>query len=181
MACISDDINKGVLTSNSPKPGREGLLRLLNSRNTRIVTLDGWKKIDTEEKRRGNLKNKPREKLTTWEELLKVACGWGSFYHLPWCALSNHIYFIHFIATMWYAILINSTIVHLKFSWIKSLQYWSLVLVGSCALLLYSCRRDISQNSSPRWPDLGRKCFAWILDFNYWTPRLSPTSRGTLL
>ncbi|KAL0421813.1 UNVERIFIED_CONTAM: NADPH:adrenodoxin oxidoreductase, mitochondrial [Sesamum latifolium] len=72
LACISDDVVKGVLTSNSPKPGRDGLLQLLDSRNTRVVTFDAWEKIDAEERRRGNLKNKPREKLTTWEELLKV-------------------------------------------------------------------------------------------------------------
>ncbi|KAK4402382.1 NADPH:adrenodoxin oxidoreductase, mitochondrial [Sesamum angolense] len=72
LSCISDDVDKGVLTSNSPKPGRDGLLQLLDSRNTRVVTFDAWEKIDAEEKRRGNLKNKPREKLTTWEELLKV-------------------------------------------------------------------------------------------------------------
>ncbi|KAL0385055.1 UNVERIFIED_CONTAM: NADPH:adrenodoxin oxidoreductase, mitochondrial [Sesamum radiatum] len=72
LACISDDVAKGVLTSNSPKPGRDGLLQLLDSRNTVVVNFDAWEKIDAEEKRRGNLKNKPREKLTTWEELLKV-------------------------------------------------------------------------------------------------------------
>ncbi|KAL0364593.1 UNVERIFIED_CONTAM: NADPH:adrenodoxin oxidoreductase, mitochondrial, partial [Sesamum angustifolium] len=72
LSCISDDVDKGVLTSNSPKPGRDGLLQLLDSRNTRVVTFDAWEKIDAEEKRRGNLKNKPREKMTTWEELLKV-------------------------------------------------------------------------------------------------------------
>ncbi|GFP79937.1 nadph:adrenodoxin oxidoreductase mitochondrial [Phtheirospermum japonicum] len=74
LACISDDIDKGLFTSNPPKPGREGLVHLLDSRNNRVVSFDGWEKIDVEEKRRGNLKNKPREKLTTWEELLKVAC-----------------------------------------------------------------------------------------------------------
>ncbi|PIN19888.1 Ferredoxin/adrenodoxin reductase [Handroanthus impetiginosus] len=73
LACISDDINKGVLSSNSLKPGREGLRQLLDSRNTRIVPFDAWEKIDLEEKRRGNLKNKPREKITTWDELLEVA------------------------------------------------------------------------------------------------------------
>ncbi|CAA0836108.1 NADPH\\x3aadrenodoxin oxidoreductase-mitochondrial [Striga hermonthica] len=72
LACISADIEKGLL--NSPKPGREGLKHLLDCRNTRFVTFDGWEKIDLEEKRRGSLKNKPREKLTTWDELLKVAC-----------------------------------------------------------------------------------------------------------
>ncbi|KAI3464065.1 hypothetical protein Pfo_020728 [Paulownia fortunei] len=73
LACISDDIDKGVLASNSPKPGRGGLLHLLDGRNTRVVHFDAWEKIDFEERRRGNLKNKPREKLTSWEELLKVA------------------------------------------------------------------------------------------------------------
>ncbi|KAL8529820.1 hypothetical protein ACS0TY_007033 [Phlomoides rotata] len=73
LSCISEDINKGVLVSNSTKPGRGGLLQLLDSRNTRVVPFDAWEKIDHEERRRGNLKNKPREKLTTWEELLKVA------------------------------------------------------------------------------------------------------------
>ncbi|KAG8371135.1 hypothetical protein BUALT_Bualt13G0055300 [Buddleja alternifolia] len=73
LACISDDINKGVLMSNSPKPGREGLLQLLDSRNSRVVPFDVWQKIDIEERRRGSLNNRPREKITTWEELLKVA------------------------------------------------------------------------------------------------------------
>lgn len=74
LSCISDDINEGVLASTTPKPGREGLGQLLDSRNTRVVPFDAWEKIDHEERRRGSLKNKPREKLTTWEELLKVAC-----------------------------------------------------------------------------------------------------------
>lgn len=79
IACISDDIDKGVLTSNSPKPGKEGLLQLLDSRNTRVVTFDAWEKIDLEERRLGNLRNRPREKLTSWEELLKVAFEWDIF------------------------------------------------------------------------------------------------------
>ncbi|KAL2482493.1 NADPH:adrenodoxin oxidoreductase [Forsythia ovata] len=73
VASISEDIGKGVLTSNSSKPGREGLLQLLDSRNIRVVQFDDWEKIDAEEKELGNLKNKPREKLATWEELLQVA------------------------------------------------------------------------------------------------------------
>ncbi|KAL6518003.1 hypothetical protein OROMI_033704 [Orobanche minor] len=76
LSCISDDISKGVLAaSTSMKPGREGLGQLLEGRNTRIVPFDAWEKIDCEERRRGILKNKPREKLATWEELLEVACG----------------------------------------------------------------------------------------------------------
>ncbi|KAL6552446.1 hypothetical protein OROHE_007810 [Orobanche hederae] len=76
LSCISDDISKGVLAaSTSMKPGRGGLGQLLEGRNTRIVPFDAWGKIDCEERRRGILKNKPREKLATWEELLEVACG----------------------------------------------------------------------------------------------------------
>lgn len=75
IACISDDIKKGVLTSDSQKPGRQGLMELLDNRNIKVVPFDSWQKIDDEERRRGSLKNKPREKLTTWEELLEVATG----------------------------------------------------------------------------------------------------------
>ncbi|GLT51717.1 hypothetical protein SLA2020_251090 [Shorea laevis] len=72
---ISEDLERGelALTASSPKPGREGLLELLDNRNVRVVPFSDWEKIDTEEKRLGSLRNKPREKLTTWEELLKAA------------------------------------------------------------------------------------------------------------
>ncbi|KZV46272.1 NADPH:adrenodoxin oxidoreductase, mitochondrial-like [Dorcoceras hygrometricum] len=75
LACISDDIHKGVLSSDSSKPGGQGLLQLLNSRRIRVVPFCGWERIDAEERRRGNLEGKPRQKLTTWEELLEVGCG----------------------------------------------------------------------------------------------------------
>ncbi|CAL5397000.1 unnamed protein product [Camellia sinensis] len=72
---ISEDLEKGVLASapSLPKPGREGLLRLLDRRNVKVIPFSSWEKIDTEERRLGSLKNKPRDKLTIWEELLKVA------------------------------------------------------------------------------------------------------------
>ncbi|PHT62220.1 NADPH:adrenodoxin oxidoreductase, mitochondrial [Capsicum annuum] len=75
VASISEDVLRGAVTSRSglSKPGREGLLQLLDSRNVKVVTFGGWEKIDNEEKRRGSLKNKPREKLTTWQDLLEVA------------------------------------------------------------------------------------------------------------
>nr|XP_009779226.1 PREDICTED: NADPH:adrenodoxin oxidoreductase, mitochondrial isoform X3 [Nicotiana sylvestris] len=75
VASISEDIQRGLVTSSSglSKPGRDGLLQLLDSRNVKIVPFGGWEKIDSEEKRRGSLKNKPREKLTSWQELLEVA------------------------------------------------------------------------------------------------------------
>ncbi|XP_043723090.1 NADPH:adrenodoxin oxidoreductase, mitochondrial isoform X1 [Telopea speciosissima] len=74
VASILEDLEKGVLTpSSSPKSGREGLAQLLDSRNVKFVPLSGWEKIDLNEKTIGSLRNKPREKITSWEELLKVA------------------------------------------------------------------------------------------------------------
>ncbi|KAL5572632.1 hypothetical protein UlMin_022229 [Ulmus minor] len=73
VASISEDVERGVLTSSSTKPGQEGLLQLLDDRNVRVLPFDAWEKIDSEEKRLGSLKNKPREKLATWEDLQKVA------------------------------------------------------------------------------------------------------------
>ncbi|KAA8542517.1 hypothetical protein F0562_023669 [Nyssa sinensis] len=75
IASIYEDIEKGVLASTSkmPKPGREGLLQLLDSRSVKVVPFSAWEKIDSEEKRLGSLKNKPRDKLTASEDLLKVA------------------------------------------------------------------------------------------------------------
>ncbi|XP_028798090.1 NADPH:adrenodoxin oxidoreductase, mitochondrial-like [Neltuma alba] len=77
VSSISEDLNKGVLVPSSilPKQGRDGLRQLLHDRNVRIVSFSDWEKIDTEEKRRGITVNKPREKLATWEELLKTASG----------------------------------------------------------------------------------------------------------
>ncbi|XP_022147042.1 NADPH:adrenodoxin oxidoreductase, mitochondrial [Momordica charantia] len=75
VTSICEDLDKrasGSLSSLS-KPGREGLLHKLDDRNVRVVPFSAWERIDSTEKRLGNLKNKPREKLTTWEELLKVA------------------------------------------------------------------------------------------------------------
>lgn len=75
VASISEDLEQGVLASSSglPKPGREGLLQLLDDRNVRLVPFNAWEKIDSEEKRLGSLRNKPREKFTTYEDMLEVA------------------------------------------------------------------------------------------------------------
>ncbi|CAL9119354.1 unnamed protein product, partial [Musa textilis] len=77
VTSILEDINEGLiaLPSGSPKPGRQGLLQVLEDKNARFVPFRGWEKIDSEEKLEGQLRNKPREKLTTWDELLKVALG----------------------------------------------------------------------------------------------------------
>ncbi|KAG6743153.1 hypothetical protein POTOM_054099 [Populus tomentosa] len=75
VASISEDVHQGEIASAStlPKPGRQGLLQLLDNRRVRVVPFSAWEKIDSEERRLGNLRSKPREKLTTYEDLLKAA------------------------------------------------------------------------------------------------------------
>lgn len=75
VASLSEDLELGVLASTTrlPKLGRDGLLQILDNRNVRVVPFSAWERIDKEEKRLGSLRNKPREKLTSREELLKVA------------------------------------------------------------------------------------------------------------
>ncbi|GMN50571.1 hypothetical protein TIFTF001_019729 [Ficus carica] len=75
VASISEDVERGILAPQSslPKPGREGLLQVLDDRNVSVLPFSAWEKIDSEEKRLGSSRNKPSEKLVTWDELLKVA------------------------------------------------------------------------------------------------------------
>uniref|UniRef100_A0ACD5TPU1 Uncharacterized protein n=1 Tax=Avena sativa TaxID=4498 RepID=A0ACD5TPU1_AVESA len=75
VASILEDDKKGVVraSSDSKRPGRRGLLEILEQKNTRYVPFNDWEKIDAKEKTLGQLNNKPREKITTWDELLKVA------------------------------------------------------------------------------------------------------------
>ncbi|XP_062223526.1 NADPH:adrenodoxin oxidoreductase, mitochondrial isoform X2 [Phragmites australis] len=75
VASILEDDKKGVLTfpSDLKKQGRTGLLEILERKNIRYVPFSGWEKIDSTEKMAGQLKNKPREKITTWVELLRAA------------------------------------------------------------------------------------------------------------
>ncbi|CAO2822880.1 unnamed protein product [Amaranthus hypochondriacus] len=74
VACIMEDLAHGPLksTASSPKSGREGLLHLLDDRTVTVLPFSAWEKIDSEEKTRGSIKDKPREKLCSWEELMKV-------------------------------------------------------------------------------------------------------------
>jgi adrenodoxin-NADP+ reductase len=57
----------------SGKVGGEEIINLLKSRNVNVVDKNGWLKIDNEEIKRGKLVGKPREKLSSVEEMLKVA------------------------------------------------------------------------------------------------------------
>ena len=60
------------LDSAAPKAGAEALYPLLTSRGGRVVSYGNWLKIDAVEVERGKPKGKPREKLTTVEEMLAV-------------------------------------------------------------------------------------------------------------
>ncbi|OAY80576.1 NADPH:adrenodoxin oxidoreductase, mitochondrial [Ananas comosus] len=75
VASIMEDVKNGLVIPNSgsPKAGREGLLQSLQDRNIPFVQLNGWARIDSKERMLGQFKNKPREKITTWDELLRVA------------------------------------------------------------------------------------------------------------
>ncbi|GJM90866.1 hypothetical protein PR202_ga07187 [Eleusine coracana subsp. coracana] len=75
VASILDDDKNGVFTPpfDLKKQGRMGLLEILERKNVHFVPFSGWEKIDSKEKRAGQLTNKPREKITTWDGLLKAA------------------------------------------------------------------------------------------------------------
>ncbi|KAG1355169.1 NADPH:adrenodoxin oxidoreductase, mitochondrial [Cocos nucifera] len=77
VASILEDFKNGLLTpsSGSHKPGRQGLLQVLENKNVRFVPFSGWEKIDMKERMEGELRNKPRKKITTWEELLLAVDG----------------------------------------------------------------------------------------------------------
>ncbi|KAJ0986060.1 hypothetical protein J5N97_004416 [Dioscorea zingiberensis] len=70
---VLEDVKRGLAASGSQKPGRQGLLQILENKGINYVPFSGWQKIDSVEKLRGQLKGKPREKITDWEELLRVA------------------------------------------------------------------------------------------------------------
>lgn len=55
------------------KSGAAGLLRMLNDRAVLVVDYAGWQRIDAEEKMRGQIVGKPREKFTNVKEMLSVA------------------------------------------------------------------------------------------------------------
>ncbi|PUZ75090.1 hypothetical protein GQ55_1G121100 [Panicum hallii var. hallii] len=75
VASILEDDRKGVLRapSDSKKHGRTGLVEILEQKNVHFVPFSGWEKIDSKEKMAGQLRNKPREKITTWDGLQKAA------------------------------------------------------------------------------------------------------------
>lgn len=70
VGSILSDLNSGVLKG-SDEDAHQAVLDLLAKRNVHVVDLEGWRRIDAEEEKRGIANNKPREKLVTWEELIQ--------------------------------------------------------------------------------------------------------------
>jgi adrenodoxin-NADP+ reductase len=66
------------VSANVAAPGLDGVLQLLESRGRRredFVDWHGYKRIDAAEVQRGAALGKPREKLASVDELLRVAKG----------------------------------------------------------------------------------------------------------
>ncbi|XP_071813240.1 NADPH:adrenodoxin oxidoreductase, mitochondrial-like isoform X3 [Apostichopus japonicus] len=68
---ISEDFTTGHIQHNNE--GKDYLMKLLNNRGVKTVTFTDWLNIDEEERQRGQLQSKPREKISDITEMLKIA------------------------------------------------------------------------------------------------------------
>ena len=71
-ALIEDDA-QGLLRKPDAVFENSGVAPVLVARDTRVVSKEGWARIDAEERRRGAEAGKPREKLTSVSEMLRIA------------------------------------------------------------------------------------------------------------
>jgi ferredoxin--NADP+ reductase len=72
VACLAEDLRAGTLPA-PPRPRREQIDALLAERRPGLVTVDGWRAIDRDERERGRSALRPRVKLASRDELLAVA------------------------------------------------------------------------------------------------------------
>jgi adrenodoxin-NADP+ reductase len=74
--CIIADLKAGVVGAHAQgavSSSRQELLDWLRTvQNARPVTFADWKRVEQEEERRGKLLGKPREKLSSVEDILRV-------------------------------------------------------------------------------------------------------------
>jgi len=61
-----------LLATNESKPGAEGIYPILDKKKVRHINFMDWKKIDQHEIDLGKPKGKPRDKLTSVADMLKV-------------------------------------------------------------------------------------------------------------
>ncbi len=74
VACLAEDLAAGRLPAPS-YPERERIEALLAERKPDLVTVDGWRAIDTHERERGAREQRPRVKLSSRDELLATAAA----------------------------------------------------------------------------------------------------------
>ncbi|KAM8889153.1 NADPH:adrenodoxin oxidoreductase, mitochondrial [Synchiropus picturatus] len=70
---VMEDMDSGIVDLSAAKPGASRVSALLEERGVKPVSFSDWEKIDRLEVSRGEAAKKPREKLLTVEEMLKVA------------------------------------------------------------------------------------------------------------
>ena len=73
-ALVADD-ERGMLRKPDFRFKDRGVAPVLEARKVRFVSKQGWARIDAEERKRGAEAGKPREKLTSVAEMLRVADG----------------------------------------------------------------------------------------------------------
>ncbi|KAJ8918005.1 hypothetical protein NQ315_011458 [Exocentrus adspersus] len=69
---ILNDMETEKLVSEN-KPGYEDVIKLLNNRNVQVVSWTDWEKLDKYEIQEGQKVGKPREKVVSVEEMLRIA------------------------------------------------------------------------------------------------------------
>jgi ferredoxin/flavodoxin---NADP+ reductase len=74
VACLAEDLAAGRLPA-PPYPERERIQALLAERKPDLVTVEGWRAIDTHERERGTHEQRPRVKLSSRDELLAAAAA----------------------------------------------------------------------------------------------------------
>ena len=76
VECLVEDMNAGALPV-PPEGSREAIDALLAERKPDLVTVDGWRAIDSQELERGRSEGRPRVKFASRDELLGAA-GYSS-------------------------------------------------------------------------------------------------------
>ncbi|XP_025088291.1 NADPH:adrenodoxin oxidoreductase, mitochondrial-like [Pomacea canaliculata] len=71
---VLEDIASGVLPSGSAG-GREAVMKILSQKGVRPVSFSDWEKINQAEIQLGKKNDKPREKITSVEEMLHIAAS----------------------------------------------------------------------------------------------------------
>ncbi|KAK9501265.1 hypothetical protein O3M35_012008 [Rhynocoris fuscipes] len=71
-ALLAEDIATNKLNTSDTRPGYQHIGDILKKKGSVIVNFDGWQKIDKVEVERGEKLGKPREKIVSIEEMLKI-------------------------------------------------------------------------------------------------------------